>query len=249
MENKKENKILKNLLWSLGFLVILALTIGIASALPSGPSSITQISSGRYSLTSAQNLSALAGNVSETNFNGNSITNTWQGYFGNVSGKIILGDANNKTFYDWTLASARGKIYATRTASVPTWASIRCANITNVNTEDATLGTNQTSDLDSVNNTFLNLTTFPSFYVGSVYINSTPGCYATKLYNSSGVKSTTNFNEILLSDTSSLIYTGLLEQQSTGYDNRTHDFEMLVGENGHGSDTAVTPYYFYLELG
>jgi len=239
----------KNMLFFITTLLVAGiLSITCVLALPSGPNTITVVSSGRYSTTGALNVSALAGNVTELNFNGNTITRTWQGYFGNITGKIILGDANNKTFYDWNLASAHGEIYATKVSSVPTWASIRCANITNVNTEDTTLGTNQTTDVDSVNNTFLNSTTFPSFYVGSVYINSTPGCYATHMYNSSGVKSTTNFNEVLLSDTSNLIYTTVLDQQALGYDNRTHDFEMIVGENGHGTDVAVTPYYFYLEL-
>jgi hypothetical protein len=69
------------------------------------------------------------------------------------------------------------------------------------------------------------------------------------MYNASGVKSTTNFAEVLLSDTSNMIYTSVLEQKAVGFDNRPHDFEMLVGENGHGGDMNPTTYFFYLELG
>jgi hypothetical protein len=183
------------------------------------------------------------------NLNGNTITNTWQGYFGNVTGKIVLGNSNNNTFYDWNAASPHGEIFATRTSSTPTWTSIRCANVTNILAEDTYLGANQTADVDSVNNTFLNSSSFNQFYVGSVNINTSQNCFATRMYNASGVKSTANFAEVLLSDTSNMIYTSIIDQATIGFDNRTHQFEMLVGENGHGGDTATTAYYFYVELG
>ena len=219
------------------------------SALPSGVGAITPISSGRMSISSAQNQSALAGNVSEVVMTGNTITQTWQGYYGNVSGKMILGDANNNTFYDWSAASAHGEIYATRSATTPVWTNIRCANPANITAEDTYLGTNQSTDPDSVNNTFLNTTNFNQFYVGSVNINTSQNCFATRMYNQSGLKSTSSWAEVLLSDTTNNIYTSILESKVTGFDNRNHDFQMLVGENGHGTDTATTTYYFYLELG
>jgi len=232
-------------------LVIIGLMILIdrVAAVPSGVGTITPISSGRMTIDGGSNVSAVAGNVSEIILNGNSITQTWQGYFGNVSGKIVLGDINNNTFYDWSAASAHGEVYATRSATTPIWANIKCANISDVSSEDAYLGTNQSTDVDSVNNTFVNTTGFPSFYVGSVLINNSKGCPGTMMYNASGVKSTTNFAEVLLSDTSNMIYTSVLEQKAVGFDNRPHDFEMLVGENGHGGDMNPTTYFFYLELG
>jgi hypothetical protein len=51
-----------------------------------------------------------------------------------------------------------------------------------------------------------------------------------------------------------IIYTGIIAHtlnpttESDGFDQRTHDFEMIVGENGHGVDSDPTLYYFYLEL-
>ena len=217
---------------------------------PTGPTSpITPISTGRYSTSSAQTHGAIAGNVTEINLNANTITQSWQGYFGNITGTVVLGDSSNNTFYDWSLSSPQGEIYATRLASTPTWATVGCANSTHINSEDTALGIDQANDADAVNKTFLNTTNFSPFYVGSVLINqSSQNCYATYLYNNTGAQST-YFPEVLLSDTAgNMIYTGLVENNAMGFNNRTHDFEILVGENGHSGDAATTTYYFYLEL-
>jgi len=231
-----------------GILLIGILNICLVVALPTGPSTITPIGSSRYPVTIASNISAIAGNLTEVNFESNTVTNTWQGYFGNISGSIKLGDSNNNTFYDWTSASPNGEIYATRSASTPAWASVSCANQAQLTSEDTALGVNQVFDQDSVNRTFLNTTSFDAFFVSNININSTQNCRAVNLYNSS-VTSSTDFQEVLLHDGSAMIYTALIKQDANGFDGRTHDFEMLVGENGHLGDTTSTPYYFYVELG
>jgi hypothetical protein len=219
-------------------------------ALPTGPNApITPISVSRYDASTAgQDVDAYAGNVTEMDLAATIITQTWQGYFGNVTGNIVLGDANNNTMYNWDLTSPSGQIYATRTGSVPTWTSIRCANITNVGSEETALGVTQATAADSVNNTFFNTTSFTGFYVGTVNINTTQDCYAVRLHNSTGVPSTTNFAEVLLHDNTNLVYTTILDKNAVGFDNAPHDFQMIVGENGHNGDTTSTAYYFYLEL-
>ena len=46
-----------------------------------------------------------------------------------------------------------------------------------------------------------------------------------------------------------IIFASLLyEGDPVGFDGDKHDFEMLVLENGHGTNTAVTVYYFWVEL-
>jgi hypothetical protein len=228
-------------------LMIGLLSVVVVTAVPTGPSATNILSSSRYGTASAANLSAIAGNVTEINFNATAVTQTWQGYFGNITGTIVLGNSNNQTLYNWNSANPSGEIYATRSAATPTWASIKCANQTEVNSEDTTLATG-TTDADRVNYTFLNTTVFSNFYVGTQLINrSAQDCYAVRLYNSTA-ESSSNFQEVLLSDTSVVLYTALLTQDSTGFDGATHDFEMLVGENGHSGDSSTTPYYFYLEI-
>ena len=75
------------------------------------------------------------------------------------------------------------------------------------------------------------------------------------MYNESGLPSD-NFREVLLHDNvnSAIIYTAFISHvfqptsDSNGFDGVVHDFEMVVGEDGHGTDTASSTYYFYLEL-
>jgi len=234
-----------------GFLFIIVglqiFSVSMVLAAPTGPSSATNLGSSRYSSASAANISAFAGNVTELNFVANTITQTWQGYFGNITGTIVLGNANNQSMYNWNLSSPSGQVYATRTSSVPAWASVFCANQVNVTAEDTALGVNVSVDQDSVNKTFINTTAFNTFYVGNVNINSTQNCRAVNLFNGTAAPSS-NFQEVLLNDGTNMIYTALISQDANGFDNRTHDFQMLVGENGHNADTTATPYYFYLEL-
>ncbi len=232
-----------------GILLIGILATWTVMAVPTGPSDINYITSSRYSVNAASNVSAIAGNTTELNFVTNSITNTWQGYYGNISGNILLGDSNNNTLYNWSTASPNGEIYAT-TGSLPNWTSIRCANQTEIDDEDAALGVNQTTDQDSVNRTFQNTTTLDVFYVGTQVINSSAqNCYAVNLNDETG-SSSTDFQEVILHDNaSSLVYTALIKQNSNGFDGNTHDFEMLVGEDGHNGDNNPTTYYFYVELG
>jgi len=226
-----------------------------ASAAPVGPTVILPQGSSRYGTPGAANISAIAGNVTEINFNVSFSSTTWQGYYGNITGTIVLGNSANQSLYDWNVATPRGQIYATRTSLVPTWTAIRCANRTEINAEDTALGVNQSFDQDSVNRTFLNTTEFGAFYVGATLINSTAvngtgfpiDCFATQLNDQNG-DPTSAFSEVILSDTNNTVYTGIISMPTTGFDGRSHQFQMLVGENGQNGDSTSTPYYFYLEL-
>jgi hypothetical protein len=230
------------------FLTIFVILSSSVIAIPTGPSNINPGITSRFPVTSATNVSAIAGNVTALNFESNSVTNTWQGYFGNISGSILLGNADNQTMYDWTSASPNGEIYATRSDIPVSWGVIRCAVEAEINAEDDALGVNQSVDQDSVSRTFLNTTSFNPFYVGNVNINTTQNCYALHLNDETGNPSS-DFQEVLLHDGSALVYTAIISQDSTGFDGNTHDFQMLVGEDGHNGDSNPTPYYFYVELG
>jgi hypothetical protein len=233
--------------------IMLVISVGLISvvevlATPMGPSSITPLSSSRYPISGASNFSAIAGNVTEINFEANSVTSVWQGYFGNISGNIKLGNALNQTLYDWGAASPNGEIYATRSSTTPVWGSIRCANSSELDSEDIALSVNSAIEKDSVNNTFLNVTSFNAFMTGGQNINTTQNCYAVNLHDQTGNPSA-NFQEVILHDGSRLVYTAIVSQDSMGFDGLNHDFEMIVGEDGHNDDINPTTYYFYVELG
>lgn len=227
-------------------LLVLALlvTASFVAADPAGATSVTEVTSSTYNVSaiSPGQANAQAGNVTELSLNGSGVTTSWQGYYGNITGTIILADASGNNFYDWNISTPSGEVYASRSNAVD-WSTINCSNSTDVSSEETYLGQNAT-DPDSVSNTFA-LTSHPSFYVGSTNIT---GCYSTHAYDSTGGQGT-GFWQVLLHDTANTVYSTILDSSvGTGFDSNPWNFELLVGENGKNGDTTVTPYYFYVEL-
>jgi len=227
---------------------------------PVGPDTLTEMYSGRHPVSSPLTHNAYAGNVTGLELYTRTSTLGWQGYFGNVSGTITLDDASNNTMYDWALAAPEGEVYAA-TATVSNWDNVLCAGAYNISYHEnetynfnkypnGTLKTIQ--DVDGIDETF-NVSFAGDFYVGSQHISSASGCQASYLYVSDAADPTGKFTELLLLDNSTangvLIFTSLLVQGgTTGFDSVTHDFQMLVAEDGHNGNEATTAYYFYVEI-
>jgi len=210
---------------------------------------ITYTNSSRATPDDPTSIPAQAGNVTEINIFGFSTTQSWQGYFGNVSGTIQLADSSDNIMYNWSLASPQGEVYATTSASVE-WSSIACFNLSENHIALESAFNISSDDVDGVNETFSNSWPHDLFYTNNVQFNEGQ-CAATSLFDSTGVSVDDHFEEVLLTDQSSstqVIFTSILDENVLGFDGRPHDFEMLVLEDGHGTDTATTPYYFYVEL-
>ena len=219
------------------------LSIGIAAAQPLGVDDITPGASSRYNDTTTPTaIDAQAGNVTELSISGISVTRSWQGFYGNITGTIILADASGNNFYDWNVSTPTGQVYASRNDSV-TWTGIACLDATGIENEETYLG-QDANDPDSVTNTFSE-TNHPAFDVGSDPIS---GCPTTQAYSSGGTQDN-QFWQVLLEDTSNnVVYTTIIEDTSpAGFNNQSWHFQLLVGENGQGNNDP-TPYYFYLEL-
>ena len=226
----------------------------------------TFINSTRAPIDPAASVQAQAGNVTELNIFGYSPTQTWQGYFGNISGTIQLADAGDNVMYNWSLASPQGEIYASLNDSI-NWASIQCLNFTADGTKNddtanagntSLYGTNLTQlealfnidfdDVDGVNETF-NLFDHNAFYTNNLEFSQNE-CRSTRLFGDSGSGVDSEFEEVLMYDptTESVVFASIIDEDVMGFDNRTHDFQMLVLEDGHGVDIAESTYYFYVEL-
>lgn len=262
-------------------LIVLLFSAVMVLAEPTGPQSVTN-SSERFNADSwlPYNISAVAGNITSFDIHTWSLTRTWAGFYGNITGTIVLADANNNTMYDWNDASPNGRVYASRDPSV-SWSTIACATQAELSGDEADFtGTNETDEkngkypMDRPNATFVNSTNYnqdtrdsmyanySTFWVGPVQINGTGEageCFSTVMHNSTGYVSGDQnagndpalFREIALADgngNGDLVYTAIIENDKTGFDNKTHDFQMIVAEDGHGTNTAVTQYYFYVEL-
>lgn len=219
---------------------------------------------------------AIAGNVTEMDLTGYTTTQAWAAYYGNVSGTVQLADNNDYIMYNWTLASPEGEVYASTNDSIQ-WATISCFNFTatgvggvesaqagqtsltgmNLSTLEANFNITW-NDVDGVNETFGMNGALPGndgyhdeFFVNA--LNFTVGeCLSANTFRDSAKGPTDNyFEEILLFDTTtqSVIFTTLLEEDDTpGFDGEYHDFQMLVLDDGHFTNTAPTTYYFYVEI-
>lgn len=228
---------------------------------------VTEINSSSQNPTPPSSLESLAGNITEiTTPDGLGKTQAWQGYYGNVSGTIQLADSADNVMYNWTLASPEGQVFASTNNSI-VWVNVQCFNFTSTGTyQDETgnggstnlYGTNLTQlenqynidsyDVDGVDETFylLGAGTHNVFYVNAKEF-SEGECQNTRINDDSGFGQDNHFEEAIMYEptTQSIIFAALLNEDVLGFDNRTHDFEMLVLEDGHNTDTATTTYYFY----
>ena len=234
-------------------LLILTLTmfleVNVMAVQPFG-ANYTFVNSTRAPMDLAADHEAIAGNVTELTVTGFSVTQSWQGYFGNVSGTIQLADLNDNQMYNWTLASPEGEIYATTDTSVA-WENIACFDLTGNHSGIETIFNILTDDVDGLNETFSESGTHDEFFTNNVQFVA-DACPSTQIYDASGASNASNFQEVLMTDSGAateIIFTSILDEEDVlGFDNAYHDFEMLVLEDGHGTNTATTTYYFYVEL-
>lgn len=251
------------------FLGLILIQFSFVLAIQPFGANFTVESSTRAEPDSPQSVEALAGNVTELNIQGFSTTQSWQGYFGNVSGTIMLADSSDSVMYNWSLASPQGEIYASTNDSV-SWSDVQCLNFTSDGTYVSESGNGGTTnqhgtnltqlealfnidwdDVDGVNETF-NLFgpgTHDLFYTNNLEF-SEGECRNTRIFDSSGSGINDNFEEVLMYDpvTRSIIFASIIDEDVNGFDGATHDFEMLVLEDGHETDVDTTTYYFYVEL-
>lgn len=230
---------------------------------------ITALGTERAIADPATSISAYAGNVTEVNIFGYSTTQTWQGYFGNVTGTIQLADAADHAMYNWSVASPQGEVYASTNSTV-FWTHMECFNFTATGTradDDAQAGktslygTNlsqfeesfgvSSSSVDGLDETFsyIGPGTHNKFFSNSLEF-SEGQCQSTRIYDSTGTGVDNHFEEILLYEprSTSVVFASLLNNNLLGFDGREHDFEMMVADNGHGTDISPTNYYFFVEL-
>jgi len=235
------------------FVALIIIYASFLIAEPLGTSSITVGSAGTRGANGAGQVQAYAGNLTALVIDATTVTLSWQGYYGNISGTVLLDDASNYTMYDWSVASPQGEVYAAN-SSVVTWTNIKCVNFTfngsvDLNlTEINSMFSMNSWDADGINKTFnKTYTDADGFYVGTVQINTADSCPMTYTYVNDTFQSS-SFKEVLLTDNSTIVFTALLEQDARGFNNATSDFQIIVGENGHSGDTSVTNYYFFAEI-
>lgn len=240
-------------------IVTLSIIISLSSIVisdPTGPQIDVGIPQrGASDSSSGTNVQAQGGNMTALTLNASILSQRWQGYYGNLTGRIALDNGAGDTMYSWIITTVSGEIYASNDSNTPTWANVMCFNFSKTSLEQnvtlsnlqASLGMNPTDD-DTVNKTF-NLTYTGSFTIGtSNTISEGDGCMITSL-NVNDNPDQISYNETILTDNSTrhmIIYTMFIERNTNGFTNTNLDFQMIVGDNSNV--VAATDYYFYVEL-
>jgi hypothetical protein len=249
------------------FVLTFAFLMSYAIAAPNG-ATVTPGTPDRAGNDTAGEDEAYAGNITELSINGISVTQSWQGYFGNVTGTIELADSSDNVLYNWSTTTPSGEVYASTNETI-TWTNIQCFNFTangtragaggetaggvnlggtNLSQLEAEFGL-ASDDVDGVDETFTEANSHAEFFTANLQF-AAGECASTDVFDSSGATDGTFENVLLYEpDTSSVVFASVLEDDATGFDSATHDFEMLVLEDGHGADVDSTTYYFFVELG
>jgi len=243
----------------LGFLAILSLMTVIVwadSDDPFGVRNINYVGSSRANTSSYPPAStqAEAGNVTQLNLTAISTTKAWQGYYGEITGTITLENANGDVFYNWSAMEPKGEIYASINNTI-NWDNIQCfewSGTPDLETVESWYGI-EDDDADGINETFTDDSNI-AFSVGTHNISANT-CPATNVYQNGGPVPG-NFENVLLTDGVTIIFTTIIENNEAdnatdivGFDGQTHDFQLLVAENGHdGYEDTTTTYYFWAEI-
>ncbi|MGV8085990.1 MAG: hypothetical protein ACP5N1_00010 [Candidatus Woesearchaeota archaeon] len=226
-------------------LIIFLLSISLVVAIPAAPL-VNYVSNTSYTSGLTNRSTDVKGTITTITLSANQQDYKWKAYVGNVTGRLVLDDSSGQSIYDWSTGVVAGEVYVSRFSNID-WSSIACADQTSINTEQTGLSMSLTVK-DNINATF-NYTTHSPFTVGTTPIS---GCRSTATYVNDAAQPTFSsayFQEILLRDTvtNNLLYTGIINSSSTGYNGQSYDFQIIVGENE--SSSIPTRYFFWVELG
>ena len=243
MTKKERTKRAGKLVFSTIILLSIILLSSLIIATPTGPSSINITSNETKAATASQMVNISGGYISKMNITASVQNPHWKAFAGWIDGKFTLDDSSGSTIYDWTLSSVGGEVYATRASGTANWATISCADAAEIQAEDVALNH---SGEDNISSTFTAAGNTQTFVVAGTTI-SAGACSSTNTYVNNLTQGGV-FEEVILHDTSDVIFATILEEDETGYDGSAYDFQMLVPEVALDTWTGSTAYYLYVEL-
>jgi len=197
-------------------------------------SSWNLISSSKYNQTVQANHTTEGGNVTNLDLGGNVSTERWAGYWGNVTGEIILSPATS-IFYRWPWdSSLGGEVCAVAAASGFDWSGVQAVTAAAVNTV-----WNFGAATDNASNTF----------TSAACSLDVAGASVTTVGNLTGVG---GFETCAVADVGApagkddLAFCTNVSYGGSLFNGQDGDYELLVPTN----ETAGTfeTYYFWIEL-
>lgn len=178
-----------------------------------------------------------AGATTQVDISQDTLTEKWAGFYGTVSGSLVLGDASGNNFYQWTA----NDFSSSKVVAVPGGDAIP-SSIAAVGSPNSFLGGGFDQGTDDAASTFNN--------TGDVTLNdnTASGTALARTFNQDGE---TFFETYLAENTNdggtdspAYIAQGVSEQ--TGFDGSTQvNYQMMVGV---GENSDQKKFDFYLEL-
>ncbi len=184
------------------------------------------------------NITAQGGNTTIITLDLSQESNIWQGFYGHVTGGILLSNADQESFYDWGVVDASGEVLATRQI-ISDWSNINCTNQIEIYLEEERLNIANKSS-EGINDTYKN-TTHPTIDISGRLIS---GCRSTLTHNSTGDKQVF-WNVLLNSGPDNTVYTAIIDNDREGFNGTQIDFQLLVPTN---TTTGQNTYYIYTEI-
>ena len=199
---------------------------------------VTVGTTGRYSYNgSAGNITTEGGNVTNVSLYTNESTDRWAGFYGNVSGNIVLAKSSNTTYlYEWPWNPSLGGVVCASTGPTPL-SSIMGATYADIDTAWGFLPTLT----DSAANTFNNSNCSQKFG---------PATIANAYYADTGYSGgfiTCAWKAVAAPSKAEMLFCTNITQNGPLAVGGTGDFEMMV-PTAYGT-SAYETYYFYVNLG
>ncbi len=216
-----------------GFAIALLLLAGLAFAIQ--PAESWQVGpQGKYTQVGAANVVTEGGNVTELNLSSNISTEKWAGYWGNVTGQIVLAPNNVDMFYTWAWTSADGgEVCAVAAASGFDWSTIQAATGADIDS----VWLFDVLDIDSGTNTFA---------AGcNVDIAGTP-VNTEQAVTGGGLETCVVADNAAPAAKDELAFCVNITAGTTLFNTLTGDYELLTAADEVAG--AVETHYFWLEL-
>lgn len=188
----------------------------------------------RYTEGIAGNNTIIAGNITAVNVSGNTITTRWAGFYGEVSGGILLGDSTDNVFFQWSVTDPTGSWVYAANGTVSDWSS---SNIIALNSSFLPSYLLQDSG-DNFTNTY---NWSGSFNSSSLDVANCPYTYTWQNGTQGAAFATYGLQT---ADNSTLIWAGAVGSNLESFDNTsTTDYQILAP-----AVTGGQQYFFYLEF-
>lgn len=252
--NKKLNKKIGALIAAIMVVSLIAAIAPTVSAAPVGDNEYTQnVGTPVTNATIGTTVSARGGNITPVNFSDvMSQTSKWQGFYGNLSGTIVLGSSTG-TMKSWVWSNETANnisyVLATTNSSIPYWWGLTPAITTDIDTAWQFT----TTDQDSATNTFNDATGSELIIAGKHHTALASSQADTYNSNASANKWYTvaldNGSSPSASSIDPFVFVGInnVSSSATAYNNVQCDYQMIVPVYHYGGEPSNN-YYFYVEL-